>query len=253
MPTSESSEITRLKEFLALKGIDFVSEIRASRTPPFDFVLCVPGDRIAQLAGEGQISRRQMKLLQTAAKKECGLDVGWIVTPSEKTNAVETALLELLASRFPTAVNAVFISSLKSEPVSVWLDRNPANEAPPELSSLREVVEQFLKLYRVAAVLVMDGASADTPTNPMILRRLKIIAPATTKQLALALTAAGATIPQARWLQSKLDTLRKQGLVVRANNGEYCLTELGLSLVPHSQTRTSSDIDRALALGRRKW
>ncbi len=242
-----------LKEFLAAKGIDFVSEIRASRTPPFDFALCVPGERIANMAGQGQISRRQMKLLQTAAKKECGLEIEWVVTPNEKTSAVETALLELLATRFPGAVNAVFISSLKSEPVSVWLDRNPQYEAPPDLSALREVAEQLLKLYGVAMFLVMDGAGADTPTNPMILRRLKIVAPATTEQLAEALSAAGATIPETRWLQSKLDTLRKQGFVARSNAGTYCLTELGLSLVPHSRNRSSSDIDRALALGRRKW
>ncbi len=245
--------MTLLKEFLAAKGIDFVSEIRASRTPRFDFALCVPGERIANLAGQGQISRRQMKFLQTAAKKECGLEIEWVVTPNEKTNAVETALLELFATRFPGAVNAVFISSLKSEPVSVWLDRNPQNEAPPDLSVLREVAEQLLKLYGVAAFLVMDGAGSDTPTNPMILRRLKIVAPATTEQLAEALSSAGATIPETRWLQSKLDTLRKQGFVVRSNAGAYCLTELGLSLVPHSRNRSSSDIDRALALGRRKW
>lgn len=245
--------MTLLKEFLAAKGIDFVSEIRPSRTPRFDFALCVPGERIANLAGQGQISHRQMKLIKTAAKKECGLDIEWVVTPNERTNAVETALLELLATRFPGAVNAVFISSLKSEPVSVWLDRNTQNEAPPDLSALREVVEQLLKLYGVVTFLVMDGAGADTPTNPMILRRLKIVAPATTEQLAEALSAAGATIPQARWLQSKLDTLRKQGFVVRSNTGAYCLTELGLSLVPHSRNRNSSDIDRALALGRRKW
>ena len=92
--------MTLLKEFLAAKGIDFVSEIRASRTPRFDFALCVPGERIANLAGQGQISRRQMKFLQTAAKKECGLEIEWVVTPNEKTNAVETALLELFATRF---------------------------------------------------------------------------------------------------------------------------------------------------------
>jgi hypothetical protein len=253
MLTSESSDIIRLKEFLAAKGVDFVSEIRASRTPPFDFALYVPGEGIANLAGQGRVSRRQMKLLQTSAKKECGLNIEWIVTPNEKANAVETALLELLATRFPGAVNAVFISSLKSQPVSVWLDRNPKNDSPPDLPALREVVEQLLKLYGVAAFLLMDGAGADTPTNPMILRRLKIVAPATTEQLAKALSAAGARIPEARWLQSKLDTLRKQGFVVRSTAGTYCITEFGLALVPHSPTRTSSDIERALALGRRKW
>ena len=101
MPTSESSEIVRLKEFLAAKGIDFVADIRANRTPPIDLALSIPGDRIADLAGKGQISRRQMKLIQSAVKKELGLQVEWIVTPSQKTSAMEAALQELLNGRFP--------------------------------------------------------------------------------------------------------------------------------------------------------
>jgi len=253
MPTSESSEIARLKEFLTAKGIDFVSDIQANRTPPIDFALFIPGDHIASLAGKGQISPRQMKLIQNAAKKEIGLQIEWVVTPGQKTSSVEAALQELLKGRFPNAVSAVFISSLKTAPVSVWIERNPKVESRPELAALRVVVEQFLKLYDVTELLVMDGDNVDSPTNPMIMRRLKVIAPATTEQLADALRAASSTIPDLRWLQSKLDTLRKQGLVVRSKLGEYCLTELGLSVVPHSQNRTSSDIERALALGRRKW
>src|ERR1039458_3980804 len=157
MPTSESSEIVRLKEFLAAKGIDFVSEIQANRTPPVDFALCVPGDRIANLAGQGQVSPRQMKLLQTAAKKELGLQIEWLVTPNQKTSAMEAALQELLNGRFPESVSAVFISSIKTLPVSVWLERNPKCQAQPELSDLKQVFEQFLKLYGVTAFLLMDG------------------------------------------------------------------------------------------------
>lgn len=253
MPTSESSEIIRLKEFLAARGIDFVTDIQANRTPPIDFALSIPGDHIASLSARGQISPRQMKLIQNAAKKEIGLQIEWIVTPSQKTSSMEAALQELLNSRFPESVSAVFFSPLKTAPVSVWLERNPKDESRPELAALRAVVEQFLKLYDVTELLVMDGDTVDSPTNPMIMRRLKVVAPATREQLADALRAAGSTIPDLRWLQSKLDALRKEGLIVRSKTGEYCLTELGLGVVPHGRNRSSSDVERALALGRRKW
>jgi hypothetical protein len=72
MSNLDSSELPRLKEFLAQRGIDFVSEITANRTPPIDFALSIPGDRIADLAGKGQISHRQMKLIQSTVKKELG-------------------------------------------------------------------------------------------------------------------------------------------------------------------------------------
>ena len=210
MPTSESSEIIRLKEFLAARGIDFVTDIQANRTPPIDFALSIPGDHIASLSARGQISPRQMKLIQNAAKKEIGLQIEWIVTPSQKTSSMEAALQELLNSRFPESVSAVFFSPLKTAPVSVWLERNPKDESRPELAALRAVVEQFLKLYDVTELLVMDGDTVDSPTNPMIMRRLKVVAPATREQLADALRAAGSTIPDLRWLQSKLDALRKE-------------------------------------------
>jgi hypothetical protein len=253
MPNSVSSNLTRLREFLADRGIDFISDIQANRTPPVDFALSIPGDRIAELAGKGQISRRQMKLTQSSVRKELGLQIEWIVTPSRRTSSMEAALLELLEGRYPGAVSAVYISALKIAPVSIWIERNPSDRTRPELASLKSVVEQFLKLYGVEAPSVMDGDSEDYPSNPMIMRKLKVHAPVTTERLAEALRSAGLTISDLRSLQSKLDTLRKQGLLVRSNAGEYCLTELALGVVPHGKSRSSSDVERALALGRRKW
>lgn len=253
MPTSDSSELTRLKAFLVARGINFVLDIQANRTPPIDFALCIPGDRIADLAGKGQISQRQMKLIQSSVAKELGLQIEWVVTPSQRTSAMEAALHELLEGKYPGVVGAVFISALKTAPVSVWIERNPKDETRPELAALEAIVEQFLKLYDIAEPLVTDGLSVDLPSNPMILRKLKVLAPITPKRLAEALQAAGSTVPDLRWLQSKLDTLRKHGLLVRSQAGEYCLTEVGLGVVPHGPNRSSSDVERALALGRRKW
>ena len=68
-------------------------------------------------------------------------------------------------------------------PISVWLERNPKDEARPELTALKVVVEQFLKLYAITELLVMDGDSVDLSTNPVIMRRLKVVTPATTDQL----------------------------------------------------------------------
>ena len=235
------------------RGIDFVVDIQTNRTPPIDFALCIPGDRIADLAGKGLISPRQMKLIQSSVAKELGLQIEWVVTPSQRTSAMEAALNELLEGKFPGVVSAVFISSPRTAPVSVWIERNPKDESRPELAALECVIGQFLKLYDIADPLVTDGDSVDLPSNPVILRKLKVLAPITTQRLAEALRAAGSTVPDLRWLQSKLDTLRKHGLLIRSKAGEYCLTELGLGAVPHGPNRLSSDVERALALGRRKW
>ena len=134
MHNSDSSELTRLKDFLAERGVDFISDIQANRTPPTDFTLSISGDRIADLAGKGLISHRQMKLIQSSAKKVCGLQIEWIVTPSQRTSSIESALYELLNGQHPGVVSAVFISALKIAPVSVWIERNPKDKTCPELA-----------------------------------------------------------------------------------------------------------------------
>jgi hypothetical protein len=253
MANSDSSNISRLRDFLAGRGVDFLSEVKANRTPPIDFALFVAGDRVAERAGKGQISHRQMKLLQRDVKKHLGLEVEWIVTAGQQTTAMEVALHELLEARYPGAASAVYISSPKIVPVSVWIEPSPKAKNRPEMAHLKTVCAQFLKLFGIEGSVVMYGESEDLPSNPMILRNLKINAPVTTERLADQLRSMRSIIPNVRWLQGKLDTLRKEGLVTRSNEGDYSLTELGLGIVPYGKHRSSSDIERALALGRRRW
>ncbi len=249
----DSYKLFQLKHHLSRLGIDFVSDIQANRIPPIDFALSISGDCIADLAGKGQISRRQMKLIQSSVQKDLDLRIEWIVTPSQTTSSIEAALHELLERKHPGAVSAVFISQLKITPVSVWIERNQKDETRPDLASLETVVEEFLKLYEISDYLVSEGSDLGLPTNPMLLRKLKQLAPVTIEGFAASLWAAGSGVSNLRWLQLKLDTLRKHGLLFRSKTGEYCLTELGLGIVPHGKNRTSSDVERALALGRRKW
>ena len=137
-------------------------------------------------------------------------------------------------------------------PVSVWVETKTNAEAWQQ-SVLNALIEKFLKLYGIEGPLVMYGDSENLPSNPTILRKLKIHAPLTTEQLVEVLVSSRSVVPNTRWLQTKLDALRKQGFVVRSPEGKYSLTELGLELVPYGKVRSSSDVERALALGRRKW
>jgi hypothetical protein len=253
MPNSGSSDVSRLRDFLAARGIHFVSEVKANRTPPVNFALFVPGDRVAERAGRNQISRRQMKRLQLDLKERLGLVVEWIVTPGPQTTTMEAALLELLNARYPGAASAIYISSPRIVPVSVWIEPSPKAASRPQLADLEVVCSELLRLYGIKDLVVMYGESDDLPTNPMILRRLKIHAPVTTERLANELRSMRSIVPNVRWLQGKLDTLRKQGLATRSSEGSYSLTEEGLSIVPHGTQRSSSDVERALALGRRRW
>lgn len=61
-------------------------------------------------------------------------------------------------------------------------------------------------------------------------------------------------VPEGKFLENMLDNLRKENYIHWSKaTKQYCLTEQALNLVPHGKYRASSDIDRALALRRKKW
>jgi len=97
------------------------------------------------------------------------------------------------------------------------------------------------------------GSDKDIPSAIAVLRGLKATSPALPETLSGFLEESGFVVPPERWVDAKLDWLRKQNLVLRRDDGCYVLTEPGLRVVPHGKGSSSSDVQRALALARRKW
>lgn len=253
MANSDSSDYERLRQFLSERRVSFVREIRASRTSPVDFVLFVSADTISERASKSHTSWRQLKRLQQNIHQSLNISVEWIVLSGTQATTLETAFLELLQKRYPGAVTAVFVSSPTITPIWAWLETNGEGKELPDLKQLTSIARDLFALFQLPAPEIAYTNAAELPTNLAILRSLKIYAPVSVQALADALIQRGAVIPQVRWLQTKLDTMRKAGTVLRLEDGEYILTELGLSSVPTSKNRSSSDVERALALGRRKW
>lgn len=253
MANSDSSSLSDLMNFLEGHGVNLISEVRGDRSPPVDFALFVSADRVGERVGKAQTSHRQMSMLRHAIKRRLGLEVEWIVTPDRNVAALEPALLQLLEAKHPGAVGAVIISSPKTSPVYVWVEPNPKAANRPDLTAVEMLVKEFLKLYGIESPILIYGEGENSASKPMILRALKVHAPLKTDHLTEVLRAAGSTVPSSRWLQNKLDALRKQGLVGRSSDGDYTLTELGLQVVPHGPYRSSSDVQRALVIAGRKW
>lgn len=251
MPVSDSSE-EKLKKFFLDRAFTATSEIRKSYAPGIDFAVFIPVDKVGPQAKKGLTSKLQLSSLEQRIREELGLVVQWIIIPSEKHNAIETALRDLIEKRFPNAFTSVFISSPTILPVTVWLVPGENPSIRHDLQSAEIIVKEFLGLFQIQEVSFIAEVEP-TATIPMILRKLKLFAPQSIDGLAAIFAQDGINVPN-QWLHSKLDTLRKQGLVVWANEtGRYALTEQGVRLVPHGRNRKSSDIERALALGRLKW
>jgi hypothetical protein len=253
MTNLASSENSKLKEFLRERGVAFISDIRASHVPPIDFALFLQADAIGERAEKNQTSWRQLRQLQIDIKKRLGITVEWIVIPGTQAASLEGALLEILQQRFPGVFAAVFVSSPKLSPVWVWLDVKPDAKDLPDIKTLEVISTELFKIFGFVAPHVVYASATALPTNLAILRALKIRAPAHVEELFGVLTKRQSSIPDIRWLQTKLDTMRKTGLVVRAGTGQYVLTERALAIVPINKKRSSSDVERALALGRARW
>ena len=183
------------------------------------------------------------------------LSVEWVTTKTEddRVAPLESALLSALETRFPGVYAAVLVSLPQQPPALVWVDTVPDVMHRPSENELNKVAASIFSAFGLERPMARYIDSPEVPSNPMILRGLKVRSPATAEVLAGWLLERNAVIPDLKWLRRKLDTLRRSGLIIRMHNGAYTMTEAGLRVVPHTTSRSSSDVERALALSKTKW
>jgi hypothetical protein len=122
---------------------------------------------------------------------------------------------------------------------------------------LKESIQEYY-LNRLSEVDLKSGvihwvdSANDLPSLIWLLRFLKKNQPIKIKDF-IEMTCVKYPSISEKWLNHKLDQLRKKDLVIREKSDTYCLAANGLNIVPAGSYSASSDIDRALALGRRKW
>jgi hypothetical protein len=248
MPTLESPDISRVKRFLSDRNIRFVSDVRANQGDGYDLSLYVSEDAIRGHGGRQVTSRRHLEQLRQAILDSLNLKVEWVILPGSRIDTIEAGLKALVEVQLPNVVSAFFLSPLDLLPFTVFVELTAIGAAEEHHQGLRGLIAKFVSNLGYPAPLVVLSNELQLPTAAAILRRLKVIAPANTEQLFQALTEAKFALPNQRWLQGRLDTLRKQALISRIPNGGYTLTEDGMRHIPQSKIRSSSDIERALAL-----
>ena len=194
-----------------------------------------------------------MNQLRADIKRRLELNVEWIITQDDRVAALEAALVGALEARFPGVFTVVSMSAPHVSPVWVWVDTVPQTVNRPGEEELNEMAASIFGAFGIEPPTVLYSDNSELPSNPMILRGLKTNSTTTAEALEERLRQRHVLIPDLRWLQTKLDTLRREGLVVRVRPGTYAMTEKGLGIVPHGRSRSSSDVERALALARRKW
>jgi hypothetical protein len=203
----------------------------------------------------------RLDAIQEAFSARFGIDLEILRIPTDFENGtredLEAGLRGYLNQRFSRLVENCRISSTSGGKFDVFLE--------PEIGTSREMsritrmaveyaVSEFLSFLGLRPARVHWTASlSHTPSLIVLLAAVKSTAPANLESIDQALRERDYPSTKKDWLRRKLDLLRKRGLVVRSQEGWYTLTERALAVLPVRNSRASSDVTRALALGRKTW
>lgn len=247
-----SRNVSEIQAFLNTRQASFVSAVRLnelSRT----VLLEIPRDRVRSTSGNGFTSNRQLTFLSRALEQRFDLRVLTAFRDSQQHTDLESGLRAILVRRFAGVVVDARMSFSAVDHALVWVTLGIAPDATA--IEVKEHVTNFL----LESLIVCEGIEFLSPALPepstiAILRSVKILAPVSLEGLADDLRKRGMPSPSDRWLAGRLDSARKRALLVRQKIGTYVLTAAGLQVVPHTRSGSSSDVDRMLAMAkRRQW
>ena len=188
-------------------------------------------------------------------KKRLGNYKSWkvelVLDLHSRVENFEYVYLELLQEKFPDKIASLSISFLDFGELITNIESKQIS------NDVRKKIEKYYTSLLVQHELVSAQVNwseegLDLPSSAAMLKHLKINQPVTLKQYVD--TFAGEySMLNKKWLAKKFDGLRKKGFLVRGADTKYRLSLKGIEVVPAYPSRTSSDILRALALGKKKW
>ena len=251
----DSPDIEKIKQYLHARRATYITNLRVRSTD--GLILATLYDTsIAEKAGRGKTSHRQLSYLKKIIQERFSADIKFIILQGKEDAELEAGINALLRKHFPDYVTSCFLTISKSQKADAWIEviGIPSSLRKEVLQKLENLTRKFLSLYEINLEEVhWGGTENEFVSLPAILRIIKIASPVSEEEICALLVKKGYLMPPIAWLQNKLDILRKRGLVLRKQDGTYTLSTKGIESVPYGRMRTSSDVERALALGKKKW
>ncbi|WP_412503112.1 hypothetical protein [Shewanella chilikensis] len=214
-------------------------------------VLYVPKDKVSDKAQKGFVSLKQLDNLQNKLKIEFGTSSEIVLLDADSLTKVAEGFVALLKSTFQDIITDAHITFLNAHRVSATIVLSEFVD-----NSKKEAVAAFLNAVLTPAQIELQAVQWDEVELPSLIEIL-----ITTKKLQPVkldgiyyFLHKDYPVLQMDWLNKQLDKLIKKKLLVRENDTKtYVITALGLNVLPKIANRNSSDIVRALDLGKRKW
>lgn len=216
-----------------------------------DVAVFISASHLGSKVSANQTSTRQLTHLKRIAAKELGLCIDFRITTDEGIAEIEAGVTALVRNMLQSSDVKVFLSISLDRHADLWFDAPPMSITEKMGTDIRHMVKDYLE--KVGLTLhEIDLQGASMPSSAMLLRTIKVLQPTTAEEVAKHLAKRGFYNVPIRWVKSQLDRLRKMDFITWSNK-IYSITFTGLSSLPIMRGRSSSDVERALALGKRRW
>lgn len=240
-----------IREYIQHKDWTPISNVRL-RASDEAIMLYVPQDKLAPRVTKGYTSLRQLNFMRKHLAERYSTSVEVILFQGEEQLEIEAGFNRILNRKFGHKIVSLFLS----------FGHNSVVDAFIEATELSEVLEDEITVYFQSILISAEfelgeihwlSSPSSMPTSIAVLRMVKELQPLSLDDLATAIRQSYESVPE-RWLRNELDKLRRKGLIIwQKSTKTYVLTHEALSAIPAGARRSSSDIDRALALGKRQW
>lgn len=240
-----------IKKYIESKyrKLNFDLRIRSSDET---IMIYVPSEQVSQKVDKEHTSLRQLNFLKKIVHEKFERPAEIILLQDDSHAGLEEGFLQILNRKFNDNVVSLYLSFKSKSVIDIFIE---VSNLDRELK--KNVLAHLVKIANDANLRVGHIQWLDSPFSlpnfMVLLRAIKILQPIKFNDLLHQLQQEFIPITD-NWLGNKLDSLRRKGLIIRQNEDEtYLLSQSGLGIVPSGTRRSSSDINRALELSKKKW
>lgn len=240
-----------ISKYLKEAGKKFVYDVFV-RSSDEAVVIYVDFEMVCIKPKRGCVSVRQLERLARLLSSKFLSKIEIIYLPSDKHAKIVSAAETLLKANFSDFIEDVSLSFITGDSVNAWVKVGFGGDG--KKTDIETYLQSLLLASGVELVIFQWVDPIDKlPSAIDIMMATKKMQPVDISGYVSVFSDRFEKI-NAAWVNKQLDKLIKKNIVVRdAKTGTYSLTAVGLGIIPNSFSRESSDVTRALALGRRVW
>jgi hypothetical protein len=125
---------------------------------------------------------------------------------------VETGLRASLLHSFIDDLRNVFLSISEGQ-AYIWIEQKRALDAQ-KLKNIAERAKTYLSTFDLTPAPIRSMAGENLPSKLACMKAVRLLAPAKLETIATYLDGQGMTVPSQAWLSKRLDTIRRNGMIV---------------------------------------